>query len=228
MKKLLFAFCTLVLACSCINIHYNGNGKRIVCKGPVEEKSLDLTGFNAINVNGSSDMIITQSESFSVKVKANEEAFEYLDYEVEDGVLIIKTKDNVQIVAQTYEVYVTLPCLENLVVNGAADADIHDYSSAKDLTVLVNGAGDFEISSVKVPSLSFTVNGAGDIDATELDVESIAVRVNGAGDVNLSGKATKADFSVTGAGDIDAYDLEMEDYEVHKTGLASIKLPKKD
>lgn len=227
MKKLFFILCTLALTCSCFSIHYNSNSKRVVCKGPVVEKSLDLSGFNAITVTGSADMIIGQSQTFSVKVNANEEAFDYLDYVVEDGTLVLKTKDNVQIVAKTYKVYITLPCLENLTVNGAADADIRDYSADKDLTVVVNGAGDFEINGIKVPALHFTVNGAGDVDASELDVQDLTVIVNGAGDVNLSGKATKAYFGVSGAGDIDAEELEMEDYEVRKTGLASIKTPKK-
>ena len=227
MKKLFFILCTLALTCSCFSIHYNSNSKRVVCKGPVVEKSLDLSDFNAINVTGSADMVISQSESFSVKVNANEEVFDYIDFSVENGTLKLKNKDNVQIKAKTFKVYISLPYLENLLVNGAADADIHDYASDKDLTVLVNGAGDFEIVSVKVPTLSLTVNGAGDIDATGLDVETVSVSVNGAGDVNLSGKADTANMSVSGAGDIDAANLEVKEWNVHKSGIASVRTPTK-
>ena len=180
MKKLLLAtLCTLVMTSSCFSIHYNGNGKNVVCKGPVVEKTLDLADFNAITVTGSADMILSQSETFSVKVNANEEVFEYIDFSVENGTLKLKNKDNVQIKAKTFKVYISLPYLENLLVNGAADADIHDYASDKDLTVLVNGAGDFEIVSVKVPTLSLTVNGAGDIDAANLEVNDWNVHKSG-------------------------------------------------
>ena len=228
MKKLLLAtLCTLVMTSSCFSIHYNGNGTSVVCKGPVVEKTLDLSDFNAITVTGSADMILSQSETFSVKVNANEEVFEYIDFSVENGTLKLKNKDNVQIKAKTFKVYISLPYLENLLVNGAADADIHDYASDKDLTVLVNGAGDFEIVSVKVPTLSLTVNGAGDIDATGLDVETVSVSVNGAGDVNLSGKSNIANLSVSGAGDIDAANLEVTEWNVHKSGIASIRTPTK-
>ena len=228
MKKVVFVLCALAMVCSCTFSVNVGNGKKVVCKGPVVEKTLDLTDFNAITVTGSSDLVIAQSQNFSVKVNANEEVFEHIDYTVENGTLNLKTRENVQIVAKTHKVYVTLPCLENLLVNGAADADIRDYTSDKGLVVLVNGAGDFEVSSVRVPSLTFTVNGAGDIDATGLDVETLHVSVNGAGDVDLSGKAGYASLSVSGAGDIDAQQLECPQIDMHKSGVASIKTSKKN
>jgi hypothetical protein len=229
MKKVLTALCTLALVCSCtFSINGVSNGKRVVCKGPETSKSFDFTDFTGITVNGSSDITINQGETYSVNVKANEEVFDYLDYEVIDGVLVLKNKDNVQIVAKTFKVYVTLPCLEKLLVNGAADAEISNYKSDKDLSVMVNGAGDFEVASIQVPSLTFTVNGAGDIDASDLDVETLTVSVNGAGDVDLSGKAHTANLSVSGAGDIDASELEMEHTNIRKSGFASIETKKKD
>ena len=226
MKKAVIILCTLALACSC-TFSFNNNSKRVVCMGDVVEKTLDLADFNAINVKGSSDMVITQSDVYSVKVTANEQVFEHLDYEVNDGWLEIKTIDNVQIVAKTYKIYVSVPSLENLQVNGAADAEINNFSSDKDLNVMVNGAGDFELSGIQVPSLSFVVNGAGDIEAAGLDVENVSVTVTGAGDVHLSGKAKMAKMVVTGAGDIDASGLEVEDWELNKNGFTSVKLPKK-
>lgn len=229
MKKVLIALCTLAITCSCtFSFNGLGNGKKVVCKGPETSKSFDLSGFSGITISGSSDITITQGESYSVSVKANEEVFEYLDYEVTDGTLLLKSKDNVQIVAKTYRVYVTLPCLENLLVIGAADAEIYNYRSDKDMDVMVNGAGDFEVKSIKVPSLTFTVNGAGDIDASDLDVETLNVSVNGAGDVDLSGKAHTANLSVSGAGDIDASDLDVEHTNIRKSGFASIETQKKN
>ncbi len=229
MKKVLIALCTLALACSCtFSFNGLGNGKKVVCKGPETSKAYDLTGFNSITINGSSDIDITQGENYSVLVKANEEVFDYLDYQVVDGTLLLKTRDNIQIVAKTFEVYVTLPCLEKLLVNGAADAEIYKYRSDKDLDVQVNGAGDFEVKSIQVPSLTFTVNGAGDIDADDLYVGTLTVSVNGAGDVDLSGKAETANLSVSGAGDIDASELDAEHTNIRKSGFASIVTKKKD
>lgn len=229
MKKVLIALCALAVVCSCtFSFNGLGNGKRVVCKGPEITKSFDLSGFTGITVNGSSDLTVTQGENYSVVVKANEEVFQYLNYEVVDGTLLLKNKDSIQVVAQTFEVMITLPCLEKLLVNGAADAEIYNYTSDKDLDVMVNGAGDFEVKSIKVPSLTFTVNGAGDIEADGLNVETLTVSVNGAGDVDLSGKAHTANLSVAGAGDIDASELDVEHTNIRKSGFASIVTKKKD
>ena len=228
MKKITSFIAIAILCAGCVfpmNGIKFGNGKTVKCDGPVITNTFELTGFDAISLNGYEDMELFQGDQFQVLVKANEDVFKYLDYKVEEGVLILETKDHVNIKAETYEVTVTLPVLKNLTVNGAGDIDLKNgYSSGEDLTVTVNGAGDFEFSGIKVPSLSITLNGAGDIDADGLDVENVSVAINGAGDINLSGKALKASFSVSGAGDVDARGLECSDVKTHKSGIASIKL----
>lgn len=222
MKKTVFAFLTLVLATSCISVHMNGSS--IKCKGPVVVKDLELKDFSSVVVNGSSDIKLTQSDTYSVVVTANEEVFEHIDYHIQDGVLVIGTKKNVTLRAEKYEIAIALPELESLTINGAADvSQTGTYTSEKDLAVQVNGAGDLNFIGIKVPSLSFGVNGASDIKASGLDVQYLSVKVNGAGDAVLSGKAVKAYFSVNGAGDIDARNLECEDYTTHRAGVASIR-----
>lgn len=226
MKKLLLALSVLAATCSCITVNV-GNGKHVVCKGPVTEQSLQLEGFHNIVVNGASDLEVFQGESCAVTVKANEEVFEYLDFHVaEDSTLVLETIDHVQIMAKEFKVSVTLPYLSNITVNGSADAKFRNYKADTSLNMLVNGAGDFDISGIEVPTLSFQVNGAGDLDANGINVDTLTIVVNGAGDVNVSGKTRYAILSVTGAGDIDARNLEMEDYEFHKSGFASIRLKK--
>ena len=223
MKKIILAVSLLASLCSCINLNINGKG--IYCKGPVVEKNMELSGFNAIVVNGSSDLFFTPSDQFSVLVTANEEVFEHLNYRVEDGVLIIGTKNNVNIRAEKYEVSVSLPVLESVTVNGAADVkQMGAYLADKDLKVVVNGAGDLSFTDIKVPSLVFSANGASDIKASGLDVQTLTVSVNGAGDAVLSGKAASAVFSVNVAGDIDARNLECGNVSTHKAGVASIRL----
>lgn len=222
MKRFVIAIAVMAILSSCINIHI-GNGK--TCKGPVVEKNMELSGFTSIVVNGSSDLTFTQADAFSVVVTANEEVFDYIDYKVENGVLIIGTKNGVNIRAEKYEVDITLPYVESITLNGAADINQKGaYVSDRDLKVQVNGAGDLNFLSIQVPGLMFSANGASDIKASGLDVQNLTVSVNGAGDAVLSGKAASAVFSVNGAGDIDARGLECDNVSTHKAGVASIRL----
>lgn len=230
MKKALFTLCALAALSlgpvSCLNIHISGLGKNSIrCKGPVVEKSMDFSNFSGIVVNGSSDLFLSQGDTYSVLVKANEEVFDYLDYRVEEGVLLLETKDKVNLRAETFDVFITLPCLESLNVNGAADVNMEtSYAAEKDLIITVNGAGDFSFKGVSVPTLKIGINGAGDIKVADMDVMTLSLSINGAGDAVLSGKADSANFSVSGAGDIDASELECEKINTHKAGIASIRL----
>lgn len=228
MKHFVLAMSLLASLCSCISINI-GNGKSIHCKGPVVEKTMEgLTDFNAIEVNGSSDLFFTQANEFSVVVKANEEVFEHLKYSVEDGVLTIATKNNVNLRAEKYEVYVTLPVVKAITVNGAADVNQQgDYAAQEDLKVRVNGAGDLDFTSLAVPSLTCSLNGASDMRVSGLDVEKLDITINGAGDAVIAGKAASANFSVNGAGDIDARNLACESFSTHKAGAASIRVGSK-
>ncbi len=233
MKKIFAMVGAAVLCTSCV-FSGNGwkhvdrnNGKGVECKGPVVVRTMDLGGFDEIVVNGMSDMELVQGDICQVVVKANEEVFNHLDYKVEDGALMLDTKDQVIVRAEEFDVRITLPLLKSLTVNGAADVDLKGgYSAADSLRVEINGAGDFDFSGIKVPFLRFELNGAGDIDASGLDVGELSMEVNGAGDVDVSGKAVTASFSVSGVGAINARGLQAEHVTTQKDGIGWIRLKK--
>lgn len=228
MKRFLIALSAVALlsGCTCsVNLGQGfGGGKRVVCNGEVQDRMLDsLSGFDKIVVSGQADLKYVQTADEYVRVKANAEVFDYLDFKVEDGTLVLKTKDKVQIKAKEFEIIVGSPLLKSLKVSGAADVDITGVHSAEDLTISISGAGDCEMKDIQVPCLTYSVSGAGDLDAQRLDVEKLYVSISGAGDVDLSGKAGYASLSVSGAGDIDARELDCPQIEKHKSGAASIK-----
>ena len=227
MKKIFALFITAASLMAC-TFNFNGFGqgdnRTVRCGGDVIEKNMQLSDFDAIEVLGSADVDFIQSERFSVVVKANEEVFEYLDYEIEDGTLVIKTKDNVNVIAKEYNVTVKAPELKAMTVKGAADFDMKGYESANGLTIDIMGAGDITIKDITVPSLDVDVKGAGDIDIEMLSAGKISIDVKGAGDAKISGKADTASFSVSGAGSINARGLKCENISTTKNGVASISI----
>lgn len=222
------AVAAAAVSCKFVSINpsmFNKEG--ISCKGPVETRVMEgLEGFTAIQVNGQADIEFTQSSAFSVSVKANNEVFDYLDYAVEDGVLVLQTKDKAKIWAEEFDIYIRAPKLEKIEVKGASDMEINGgYISDSPMSIVVDGAGDFSFEGIQVPALGIEVNGAADIEADGISVGELSVSINGAGDVDVSGKADKASFSVQGAGDIDARGLVCGSVKTSKAGIASIKLP---
>ena len=221
MKKLfnlITALVVSVLTSSC----FSWNSNAIYCNGEIKSVDMDFKDFSGVVVNGAADLHISQEDNFSVRVVANEEVFQHLDYKVEDGTLILQTKEHVQIRAEKFDVFVTMPAIEALGVNGASDAVVSDFSGEYGMTVNVNGAGDVELKNLTLEGLSFTVNGAADLVAKELDVKKVKVSVNGAADASLQGKAEDVEVSIAGAGSIDVRSLFYTHMSTHKAGVASI------
>ncbi len=229
MKKIftLIFIAGILSACNfSVNNTKVGIRKTVKCKGEVTTLQIDgLTGFDAIVVNGAADIKFIQDDAQSVSVKANSEVFEYLDYSVsETGELLIETKDNVNIKADTYKISISAPLLKSVEINGAAEWKQKEYIAGTGLNFTVNGAADLEIKNISVPTLKMEVNGAADLEIEGVNTGSLSLTVNGAGSAELSGRADYAFFEVNGAGSIDARELVTEKVEKVKSGVASIRL----
>lgn len=229
MKKIIYMAATVLLCSSCFHVNTNWNGGKNAIKGEgtVTSKSYDLKDFDAIVINGHADATFTQSSTFEVTLRTQENIFDYVDFRVEGSTLVLETKDKRNVRAEVFDIVLQAPSLKSLTVNGSADFQIPaGLSSEEDLNVQVNGAGDMSFSQIRCEKLSFQVNGASDIDAKSIEVKNLSIEVNGAGDVIVSGHvAGDASLEVNGAGDINAESLQVAGEVIkHAAGIARIKI----
>ena len=228
MKHILSIAAAMFLFSSCFHVNTNWTGGKNAIKGegPVITKSFDLRDFDQIVINGQADAVFTQSDTYEVTLRTQENIFDYVDYRVEGSILYLELKEHRTARATEYDLTIQAPALKRLEVNGAADFDIPaGLRIDSDLEISVNGAGDLSFNAVRCNELSIKANGAADVDLTSIDVQKLKVEVNGAGDVNVDGSAGQADLSVNGAGDIDASGLKVAgEVSKHASGMAKIKL----
>ena len=181
MKQILYMAATVLLCSSCfhVNTNWTGGGKNAIKgEGPVITKSFDLKDFDRIVINGQADATFTQSDTYEVTLRAQENVFDYVDYRVEGTTLAdfdipagLKSDDDLQIeVNGAGDLTFNAVRCNNLTIqaNGAADVDLTDINVQK-LKVDVNGAGDVIVEG-NAADADLSVNGAGDIDATRLKV----------------------------------------------------------
>ena len=228
MKNILYIAAGMLLFSSCFHVNTNWNGGKNAIKGEgsVITKSFDLKDFDRIVINGQADATFTQSDTYEVTLRAQENVFDYVDYRVEGSTLILELKDKRTVRSTDFDLTIKAPVLKGLEINGAADFDIPaGLTSDADLKIEVNGAGDLSFKALRCNDLSVMVNGAADMDLETIDVQKLKVEVNGAGDVNIDGKAAEADLSVNGAGDIDAIGLKVAGKVTkHAAGIAKISM----
>ena len=228
MKKFLYIAATALVCVSCfhVNTNYKGGKNAINGDGDVISKSFDFKDFDQIVINGHADVDFTQSSTYEVTVRTQENIFEWLDYRVEGTTLVIEAKDRRDVRAKTYDIVIQAPELKKLTVNGASDFNVKGLRMDGDLDVQVNGAGDLDFDRITCNSLSIEVNGAADANLTSVDIlKKLKVQVNGAGDVDITGNAVDVSLEVNGAGDIDATGLKVSgEVKKHAAGLARISM----
>lgn len=150
--------------------------------GMAVEKSFNVSGFTGIEVSGGFDVILSQGESESVTLQAQENLYKYIHVEVEQGILRIYTENNL---------WPTEPLKAKIMFS--------------DITRLhVSGGGDVKAENrIKAEGLEIALSGGGDITA-DVDVTELNCSISGGGDARLNGSANKFDINMTGGGDLES------------------------
>lgn len=224
-----------------MEISYNDRGS-IKPSGKIVTKTLNLGSFNAVKLQGTQDVRITQGSAYKVVVKGSENIMKYNDISVANKELVISlVKNKPNNFKSDVVVYLTVPNLDKIVSNGTGDIEFNGTFKTGEISAVLNGTGDIEIPalnasnlkanlngtgdikvSAKSKEVSFFLNGTGDIDAKILDAQDLNASLSGTGDINVSGISVNAFYSVTGTGDIYAKNLKAKSVRATATGTGDI------
>lgn len=222
--------CGLLLSgCVFVKIKDSGSakGERVAGNRVITEKSFDVAPFSQIKLGVPADVTFQTAPDCALSVKMDENLFEYLTVEVEDGMLKIGSKNSSIRNFKKLEMKISAPSLGYLECNGAVDFEALDGIRGEEFKMVVNGAADVEISGLEAKNVAFEVNGAGDIDVDLVDAETVKLQISGAGDASLSGKAEAVKVQVNGAGDVDLTSLDYASLDKKINGVGSVKTGKK-
>ncbi len=166
-----------------------------------------LTGsFSGIRVSHAIKVIITQSDTESLAVSANDEKYlEDIITELDGGTLVIRSKNNSWTGKRNRQlkVYVSFKKLEYIDISGASDV----------VTVGV----------IKQPSLRLDLSGASTLRG-EIETGTLSLDLSGASQLNLKGTATVLKADCSGASDMNAYDLTVDLANLDVSGASDIEI----
>ncbi|HAN76534.1 MAG TPA: hypothetical protein DCQ31_01545 [Bacteroidales bacterium] len=230
----IFAFSLSVIACNRSTAAQNNENN------VKTDKNFDLTGFTQINLSTSADVVLTQAESFNVKVEATESDLEKLEIYVEGTKLVIKTK-NWKDFSDKVTVYVSLPKLEAVVLSGSGNVTAANLVNTENLDLVISGSGNIRFDNLAAVSYNctisgsgnmslagtkraqsghLTISGSGNINSEKISTGEVTASIAGSGDMNVAAEETlKA--RISGSGDISYIGNATIDAKV--TGSGSIK-----
>ena len=170
--------------------------------GRVVSQTRDVQEFSGIKVGSGIDVFLTQGETQSVIVEADENLQEWIRTEVNGSVLHIYTDKNIRL-AKTKKVSIICKTIDKIEVSSAGD---------------VTGLSPF-----KTDKLDIDMSSAGDLKF-EVEANEIAISISSAGNVNLKGKTQTLKADLSSAGDLNAYDLEAKVGDVSVSSAGSAKV----
>jgi hypothetical protein len=172
-----------------------GSGKIVSQVREVEECS-------GISVKNIGNIFLTQDNSQSVKIEADDNIIDNIITRNENGLLLAGIEDG-SYSDITLRIYVSLKSIKSITINGAGNITSQNSFNCDSLYVTINGVGNIVFTG-EGNYLNCFINGAGNITSENFIVEKCKVFVNGAGNctVNVS---EDLDAAINGAGAIIYY-----------------------
>lgn len=189
---------TLVLAVLLISC----KKEKVTGSGQIINEPRTAANFYGVSAFGSSEVYITYGANYAISVSGYENIVPHLKTYVEDGILIVKYDDNVNISNDNSEVHITMPTLVS--VSGQGNNDIKvtgNFIGMENLSATTRGSGSISIENGSANNLVFNISGSGDIKSFGLSTQNATVNINGSGDAELS-VAKKLKASISGSGNV--------------------------
>jgi predicted small secreted protein len=173
--------------------------------GDMTEETREVSGFNAVSLDGLGTIFIEQGNEESLHIEAEDNLMQFLETDVEGNTLVLSTREGINIVpTQGIFYYLTVRDLENITVDGLGNIDLPDLQTSR---------------------LVLDINGGGEINARSLEADNLDVDINGLGSINLDGgHVGQQTITIDGGGSYEARNMSSDTAAVSINGLGSANL----
>ena len=201
------------------------HGGRSVAQAAADDsKTYQVGEFERISTSGPLDVEVAFGDTPSVRAEG---AVGRLEVIVENGELIIRPRnggwDGSDVDSTT--LYVTLPRLTQVSLNGPGEISIDRVVSDRFSAVINGFGGELEVNGLEVDEAEFTINGPAEVTAAGT-VRSTRVTVNGPGEFQAGDlRSQTAAVTVRGPGDVELAVEEQAEVSVEGPGEVDIDGP---
>jgi len=176
----------------------------ITGSGNVITESREVSGFNGISHTGIGRVIITQGDTESLTIQADDNLMEYITSEVKNDTLELGFDENVRF-DSTSSITFTVGAI------GIAE-------------IGSTGTGSIELDELGTKNLHILKTGTGSISIGSLTATDLVVNADGTGKIEIAGTVVNQELDLKGTGNYDAPDLESQTADVGVTGTGSVVL----
>jgi hypothetical protein len=175
---------------------------RLTASGEKTTEARTLSAFTGIDTEGSSDIHIAYGAEFKVTLSGSNNLIPYFKTEVVGSTLHLGYK-NVNVRRDDVQVYVTLPEINYISVNGSGDIDLSGQFPVLDrFEVFISGSGEVEAeNTLAVNDALVKISGSGEADLKRLQSNNAEVHISGSGNARIS-VSEKLKARISGSGEV--------------------------
>ncbi|MFC1982678.1 head GIN domain-containing protein [Chloroflexota bacterium] len=195
MRKLIAAVLMVVVLTSGLLVGCRGV---LTGSGNLKTKEYTFTDFTKVEISNAFQFDISQSNSYSVSITADDNVLEKVEVTKTGDTLKIGLESIPSIGSITLESEVTMPQLRGLNISGASRGTISDFNSAANLDIEASGAS-IVTGDITTADARLDISGASTVQL-EGSAGNLTANASGASRCNLSGfKVNNANVTFSGA-----------------------------
>ena len=202
----------------------NLKAETIKGNGNIVTKEFDVRDFDEITLSVPATVNFTQSDQYSCSITIDENLLPFIGIKVIVDDLSIRqvpSKDGKPLLSVSFgdkevslpkyqyptlqftkfEINISAPRLEDVVVNGSGMFNFVNEFSAYKLNADVNGSGQIKSENVlKLGGLDVEIAGSGSVTFAQVSADETEVSISGSGSATIEGSCVEADLKLMGSG----------------------------
>jgi hypothetical protein len=189
----------------CVTIDFGGDGLRTIRgSGNLVTEERPVSGIERIALYGIGEVEVTLGASETLVIEAEDNLLQYLETEVDNGVLELRTRN---------------------LINLQPRKDIRYTVTVKSIDGLeILGSGNITLDQADVPSMRLLIAGSGGIHVGDLKADALDITIPGSGKIQVSGEVERQTINVAGSGKVQANDLRSQSAEVRLAGSGDMTI----
>lgn len=191
---------------------------RLTASGDKKTEVRTLREFSGVDAEGSSDVHISYGTEFKVTLKGSDNLLPYFKTEVVGSTLKMGY-ERVNVRHDDVQVYITLPAINYVSVNGSGDVSISgQFPILNVFQVSINGSGEVEAEDVITADEAIVkISGSGEADLKKVLSKQAEVNISGSGDAKIS-VSEKLKARISGSGKVYYYGSPVIDSQISGSG----------
>lgn len=190
----------LISACNLVT----GQAEVITGNGTAKTEAREVANYTEIAVGGGGQVEITQGETESLTVTADENVMQYLEAKLEGNRLVLREKQGYQVESKTPIKYVvTVKTL---------------------IAISIGGSAQVTMPALDTRNFNVSIGGSGTVTIDDLTAQQVEISIGGSGTTTLAGRADDVDVSIGGSGNFNGDGLAAKAAVVSIGGSGNARL----